>query len=72
VGSPHLDSGGQWIHRVYSRHGLRGSSSGARKSEVERLHGAVAKLADLVGGIAPQNREVKAAVSEIIASVGGI
>ncbi len=44
-------------------------SSKARKSEVERLHGAVAKLADLVGGLAPQNREVKARVSEIIASV---
>ena len=51
---------------------LNASSSGsskARKSEVERLHGAVAKLADLVGGLAPQNREVKARVSEIIASV---
>jgi len=46
-------------------------SSKARQSEVDRLHGAVAKLADLVGSVAGNNSQVKSAVSEIIASVGG-
>ena len=48
------------------------SSSGfseARKSEVERLHGAVARLAEIVGAVAGEKPEVKAAISEILASV---
>ena len=44
-------------------------SSEAHKSEVERLHGAVARLAEIVGTVAGEKPEVKAAISEILASV---
>ena len=55
-----------------SASGLSSMSTKARQSEVDRLHGAVAQLAGLVGSLAGNNAQVKSAVSEIIASVGGI
>jgi len=47
-------------------------STKARQSEVDRLQGAVAQLAGLVGSLAGNNAQIKSAVSEIIASTGGI
>ena len=47
-------------------------SGKARQSEVDRLQGAVAQLATLVGALAGNNAQVKASVGEIVASVGGI
>ena len=49
-----------------------GMSGKARQSEVDRLQGAVAQLATLVGALAGNNAQVKASVGEIVASVGGI
>ena len=67
--------GGRWASRKNpqgsSPQGSASSSgfSEARKSEVERLHGAVARLAEIVGAVAGEKPEVKAAISEILASV---
>ena len=46
------------------------SDSSAIESKLARLQGAVAKLAGLVGGLAPQNAQLKAAATDILASVG--
>ena len=53
-----------------SASGLSGVSTKARQSEVDRLQGAVAQLAGLVGSLAGNNAQIKSAVSEIIASTG--
>ena len=47
----------------------QGSASSSGFSEVERLHGAVARLAEIVGAMAGEKPEVKAAISDILASV---
>ena len=56
----------------YSLEGdVRGSIKARKAAETVGLKDAVAKLADLVSGLAGENPEVRSAVSEIIANVGG-